>query len=69
MAAQSWTLPEGRELVPRPSQPGCLQGTPGDKLCLECARAGREGLRPLPSSRKGSGSHHRPGLQGLRGWG
>lgn len=69
MANQSRTLPRGQGPVPGLSQLGCLQGTPEDMLCLECARAGREGLHPLLSSRKGPGSQHRPGLQGLGGWG
>lgn len=57
----------GRGPDPRPSLLGCLQGVPGDTLCLECARAGREGLRPLLSSRKGPGSQCRPGLQAFKG--
>lgn len=69
MAAQSRTLPGGWGPVSCPRQLGCLQGTPGDMLCLECARAVREGLHPLLSSGKGPGSQSRPGLQGLTGWG
>lgn len=43
--------------------------TSRDTVYLECARAGREGLHPLPSSRKCPGSQHSPGLQGLPRWG
>lgn len=59
MSVQSRTLPRGWGPVPCPSLLECLQGAPGDTLCWECARAGR----------KGPGSQHSPGLQGLPRWG
>jgi hypothetical protein len=57
----SW---EGRA-VSRSSFMGCLQGAQRDTLCLESARACREGLYPLLGSRKGLGRPLRPELQGL----